>query len=140
MIKTTYGYGKFSRIGKTPTIYGYGETLSCDCDCQPTVDPRIALQNLVNILEAFLISLKQYKVGDNMNAPLVSKMGMKGMMSFKLYSRITWTKLNPGKTFDVKSQTDINALKDIYLSYNQDWRTDKMLVKLSETGGSGDIR
>ena len=134
MLKTTYGYGNFTRIGKTPTIYGYGQPIACDCDCQPTVDPRIALQNLVNILEDLLISLKQYKVGENVNAPLVTKMGVRGIMSFAVYSRILWAKLHPGKIFDKTSMTDINGIKDIYLSYNQDWRTDKMLVKLSETG------
>jgi hypothetical protein len=135
MSKSIYGSAKSGMAGFTPPIYGYGRPLSCDCDCQPTVDPRIALQNLLNILHGLLMSLKQHKVGESVNAPLVTKMGVKGIMSFALYSRIVWAKLHPDKLFNKTSTTDINSLKDIYLSYNQDWRADKMLVKLSQTAG-----
>lgn len=131
-------YGDFnSTAGATPSIYGYGTTFSCLCDCQPTTNPLIALENLLNILKGFLVSLSNYKTRDNINAPLVTKVGVRGVISFKVYSRILWAQLHPGKVFDITSVTDINAIKDIYLSYNQDWRTDKILMTLSGPGASG---
>jgi len=102
---------------------------TCDpCVCESTVDPIMSLTNFLNFLNLLYGALQTFYVADNVNSPLVAFMSVNGAMKFSLFVRLTWSKQNPGVSFDPKSRIDINALKDIYLSYNRDWHADKFLV------------
>jgi hypothetical protein len=88
----------------------------------------MSLTNLLNFLNLLYGALQTFYVADNVNSPLVAFMSVNGAMKFSLFVRLTWSKQNPGISFNPKSRMDINALKDIYLSYNRDWHADKFLV------------
>ena len=101
-----------------------------DCTCISTVDPLVALEKFLLCLKDLRLSLDAFYVNANINAPLVTKMGVRGKMSFGLYSRILWSRNNPGVVFDVGSTLHVNGLKDIYLRYGNDWREDKLLREI----------
>jgi hypothetical protein len=81
---------------------------------------------------AFSATLSNYYVRLDVKAPLSTDMSMRGLMSFRLYSRLEWGKLYNGiAIFDIMNPAHINAIKDIYLSYNRDWHTDLPIVNAS---------
>jgi len=112
-------------------IYGYDKPTPCICE--PTIDPTIALQTLLDFILYFRDTIDNFYVHENINAPFVTSVNIRGMMTFALFARVTWGKLygKSGAVFNPLSLTDINALKDIYLSHNRDWRTDRQLLHLS---------
>lgn len=119
----------------TASIYGAVKSKPVappvDCKCESTVDPLISLQIFLDFLNTLYAAVGLFKIGDNVNSPLVAFMSVTGAMKFSMHTRIVWTKLNPGVIFDMNSSIHINALKDIYLSYNRDWNTDPFLVTQS---------
>ena len=135
---SVYGHRK----GFTQPVYGCNSA-SCyreeeansesesDCECESTVNPLVALQNLLNFLNTFRTTLSNYYVADNINAPLSAKMSVSGTMSFRLFARITWGRLNAGTPFDKTCHYHINGLKDIYLANYRDWQTDPILLHAS---------
>jgi hypothetical protein len=124
-----------SNLNRTASIYGAIKikpvAYPVDCKCVSTVDPLVALQKFLEFLTTLYTALELFKIGENVNSPLVAFMSVAGAMKFSLHTRIVWTKLNPGVMFDIDSSIHINALKDIYLSYNRDWNTDPFLVTQS---------
>ena len=132
-VSTTQVYGKtYAFMNGTSSIYGGVQITQfappIPCTCISTVDPLDALRSLRTFLEAFYIALDNFYIRENVNAPLVAKMTVRGAMSFSFHVRILWGKLHPGETFSKTSQTNINQLKDIYLSYGQDWRKDTFIM------------
>ena len=99
-----------------------------DCGCVPTIDPLIALQNLLDCIKLFDTALDQFYTVVNVRAPLVANISMVGSMPLNVYVRYLWSKLNPGRKFDVTLHSNLNELKDIYLRLNIDWQTDAFLV------------
>ena len=125
----------YSNMNRTASIYGAIKSrpvaLPVDCTCVSTVDPLVTLQKFLDFLKTLYTAVELFKIGDNVNSPLVAFMSVTGAMKFSMHTRIVWTKLNPGVMFDINSSIHINALKDIYLSYNRDWNTDPFLVTQS---------
>ena len=126
-------YGKTNpfRVG-TASIYGdiqitqYESTIKCICES--TVDPLDALRVFLEFLQTLYKAVENFYVTTNVNSPLVAFMSVTGAMKFGVFVRLTWGKLNPDRKFNPNSLADINALKDIYLSFNRDWRSDNFLV------------
>lgn len=112
-------------------VVRYENESESDCECEPSINPLVALQNLLNFLNTFKDTLYNYYVADNINAPLSAKMSVSGTMSFRLFARITWGRLNAGVQFDKTCHAHINGLKDVYLANYRDWQTDPILLHAS---------
>jgi len=125
---TTYQY----MSGGTSSIYGGIQITQfipvTACTCTSTIDPMDALKSLMGFLEQLKSAIADFYVGAHINAPLVAKMTVRGAMSFGIFARLEWSRRNPGVFFDKSSPSDINGLKDIYLSLGRDWRMDTFLV------------
>jgi len=137
-----------SRIRGRVPVYGCVSHSSCnreeeeevsdgECECAPAIDPLLALQNLLAFLGAFSSTLENYYVAQDIKAPLSADMSVRGLMSFRLFSRVHWSKLYFGNKFDIMNPAHINGLKDIYLGYNRDWRKDPVIVNASLLLGMG---
>jgi hypothetical protein len=130
---TVQVYGKQSRylVGGTSSIYGgiQIQQLLPDCACTPTVDPKDALKSLLVFLDQLKNAIADFYVGAHINAPLVAKMTVRGAISFGIFARLEWGRRNPGNFFDKSSPSDINSLKDVYLSLGRDWRMDTFFSK-----------
>jgi len=122
--------GKSNTFGFTPkgVIYTIDTPSGTDCNCVPTINPLIALQNLLDCIQLFDTALDKFYINVNVKAPLVTKISMIGSMPLKVYVRYIWAKLNPGRKFDPTIHSNLNELKDIYLRLNRDWHTDAFLV------------
>lgn len=132
----------YSNMNRTASIYGAVKSrpvaLPVDCTCESTVNPVDALRVFLEFLNTLYTAVENFYVTTNVNSPLVAFMSVTGAMRFGVYVRLTWGKLNPDIKFNPDSLTDINSLKDIYLSYNRDWRSDNFLVTKTfelQTGG-----
>ena len=127
-----YGNTYQNIAGGTSSIYGGIQITQFipvkECTCASTVDPKDALKSLLDFLEQLKSAIADFYVGAHINAPLVAKMTVRGAISFGIFVRLEWGRRNPGNFFDKSSPSDINSLKDLYLSLGRDWRMDTFLA------------
>lgn len=116
---------------ESPPVGQCNDESESDCECESSINPLVALQNLLNFLNTFRATLSNYYVAANINAPLSAKMSVSGTMSFRLFARITWGRLNAGVQFDKTCHSHINGLKDVYLANYRDWHMDPILLHAS---------
>ena len=108
------------------TSYGGSPVYGTSSQAVSTVDPLLALQNLLDFLHLFVTALDRFYLNVSIANPFTANIAMIGSLPLNVYVRVLWTKNNPGRIFDPSK--DINELKELYLSMNRDWRTDTYIV------------
>jgi len=108
--------------------YSYPNTGNSGCSCISTVDPLNSLITLRNFLYTFKSAITKFYTVENVIVPIDTKITFKGSMTAQTYCLIMWAKLNLGNIFDPENLEHINALIEIHIACNLNWKSNEMLV------------
>jgi hypothetical protein len=121
-------YGGFSGGNSSALGGNIGGKDGC-IGCEPNVPYITTMIELLTILESLKETISKYYPPKHALAPFDTPMRVTGSMSFHLYARVRWSKMYTTiyRRFDPGSLVHVNLLKDIYISYERDWREDEWL-------------
>lgn len=129
--------GKVSVYGRAKTgkqIYGLQKStpLTYANACPDICQPIPTLDAILKLVVATTYVVDQFFPKEKAMAPYVAKMGFRGAVPIPIFVRLAWKKQYPGVTYD-NTRIQILQLKDVYLQYGFDWKTDPYLSRILPT-------
>lgn len=100
--------------------------MTCDIDLSPlkkVLPPSFGavLAQLYKLIDKII----NIKLTGRINA-IEGKLEGVAIIPLVIRVRIAWVQAYPGEVFDEKSDVNLNQMKDIYLSFGEDWHQDPL--------------